>query len=205
MKPRLTEDDFRLAAQSLGVPVAVVKAVCEVEAPGGGFEDDGEVRILFERHKFSQHTGGRFDKSHPHISNPRWGGYGKSSAQHGRLAEAAALDRDAALKSASWGKFQILGENYEQAGFRTLQAFINAMHAGEPDQLEAFVAFVKADPVMHFALQSKAWAKFARRYNGPAYAKNEYDRKLAEAYAKYAKAPDFSQVASRVISTEDSA
>lgn len=203
MKPRLTEDDFRLAAQSLGVPVAVVKAVCEVEAPGGGFEDDGEVRILFERHKFSRHTGGRFDKSHPHISNPRWGGYGKSSAQHGRLAEAVSLDREAALKSASWGKFQILGENYEQAGFRTLQAFINAMQAGEPDQLEAFVAFVKADKGMHQALKWKEWTGFARRYNGPKFHLNKYDTKLAQAYEKYAKDPDFSQVTSSVTSTED--
>jgi len=196
-KPLLTEDDYRLAAESLGVGVAAIKAVCEVEAPKGGFFPDGQVRILFERHKFSQHTGGRYDKSHPGISNPKWGGWGTEGQQHARLAQAAALDRDAALKSASWGKFQILGENFKQAGFGTLQGFINAMHAGEPDQLEAFVNFVKADAAMHKALQARNWAKFARRYNGPKYAENKYDVKLAAAYAKYLKQhPDFSNVIS---------
>lgn len=198
-KPILTEADFRLAAQALGVPVAAVKAVTQVEAPKGGFFPDGQVRILFERHKFSRHTGGRYDKSHPNISNPVWGGYGAESAQHGRLQQAVALDRDAALKSASWGKFQILGENFKQAGFRTLQAFINAMSAGEPEQLEAFVEFVKADKTMHAALVARNWAGFAKIYNGPAYAKNEYDKKLAAAFDRFSKDPDFSSVTSRAL------
>ena len=37
------------------------------------------------------------------------------------------------------------------------------------------------------ALQNRNWADFAKRYNGPAYAQNKYDEKLAKAYAKYAK------------------
>jgi hypothetical protein len=203
VKPILTEADYRLAAKELGVPVAAVKAVCEVEAPKGGFFPDGQVRILFERHKFSRHTGGRYDNTHPGISNPSWGGYGAESVQHGRLQKAAALDRDAALKSASWGKFQILGENYEQAGFRTLQAFINAMSAGESEQLEAFVAFVKADKRLHAALVARDWVRFARIYNGPAYAKNAYHTKLAAAFERYSHDPDFSPVTSSVTSTED--
>ena len=35
------------------------------------------------------------------------------------------------------------------------------------------------------ALQQKDWASFAKRYNGPAYAQNKYDEKLAAAYKKY--------------------
>jgi hypothetical protein len=37
------------------------------------------------------------------------------------------------------------------------------------------------------ALQAKNWAEFAKRYNGPAYAQNRYDEKLAKAYAKFAR------------------
>lgn len=33
------------------------------------------------------------------------------------------------------------------------------------------------------ALKSKDWAEFAYRYNGEGYAANQYDIKLAEAYA----------------------
>ena len=35
------------------------------------------------------------------------------------------------------------------------------------------------------ALQAKDWAAFAERYNGRAYKKNNYDAKLANAYARY--------------------
>lgn len=187
-KPKLSEADYVRAAASLGVDVAAVKAVCEVEAPGGGFLSTGEPVILFERHKFSQATGGRFDRSHPDISNPKRGGYGKTSAQHGRLARAAELDRNAALKSASWGRFQIMGSNHKAAGHKTLQGFINAMYAGEPEQLDAFVAFIKSDPNLLRALRSGNWALFAYRYNGPAYAENDYDTKLAAAYARAVRA-----------------
>jgi hypothetical protein len=34
------------------------------------------------------------------------------------------------------------------------------------------------------AIRTKNWPSFARQYNGPAYAKNKYDEKLAEAYLK---------------------
>ena len=38
---------------------------------------------------------------------------------------------------------------------------------------------------MHLALQKQDWATFAKLYNGPAYKKNNYDSKLANAYARY--------------------
>lgn len=183
----LTETDWKSAADRLGVPVASVKAVAEVEATGSGFLPTGEPRILFERHKFSRHTGGKYDATHPHISNPVWGGYGKESAQHGRLAQAVSLNRDAALKSASWGRFQILGENYRQAGFQSLQGFINAMYESEQAQLTAFANFILNDPRLLRALKAKDWPAFAARYNGPGYAKNRYDSKLAEAYQKWSR------------------
>ncbi|NBT89135.1 MAG: DUF3380 domain-containing protein, partial [Flavobacteriaceae bacterium] len=34
-------------------------------------------------------------------------------------------------------------------------------------------------------LKAKDWAGFAKGYNGPAYAKNAYDTKLAGAYANF--------------------
>lgn len=187
MPAKLTEADWIDAAQRLEVPVAAIKAVAEVEAPGAGFLPSGEPRILFERHKFSQHTRGKYDESHPDISHPKWGGYGSEGSQHDRLAKAANLDRDAALKSASWGRFQILGENWKQAGAASLQDFINAMYASERGQLLAFVAFILNDKRLHKSLKAKDWQTFARIYNGPSYAKNRYDIKLAEAYQKWSR------------------
>lgn len=180
-KSTLTEQDFIDAAATLGCSVAVIKAVCAVEAPRGGFLASGEPTILFERHQFSKRTDRKFDISHPHISNPKPGGYKGGQAEHDRLAEAAALDRDAALESVSWGKFQIMGFNYAPAGFESLQAFINAMFQGERQQLDAFVAFIRHEGLAVF-LREQRWADFAKRYNGANYAINSYDTKLEAAH-----------------------
>ena len=181
----LTDDDFARAAEALGCDVAAIKAVCQVEAPRGGFLPDGQVTILFERHKFWQLTQGRHGLSD--ISNPKAGGYGAAGQhQHDKLARAVALDRDAALKSCSWGKFQIMGFNHEAAGHPTLQGFINAMHESEGAQLDAFVAFIRNDPRMHRALRERDWSEFARLYNGPAYAEHGYHTRMATAYAREA-------------------
>ena len=187
-RPLLTEMDLARAAKNLGVQVAAVKAVLEVEAPRGGFQSDGQVSILFERHKFSKHTRGRFDKKHPDISNPIPGGYGSYSVQHAKLERAAALDREAALMSASWGKPQILGSNWEEAGAESLQDFINKMHESEGAQLDLFVNFIKANKNRWAALKSLNWAEFARLYNGSNYRRFKYDTKLATAYRKHAQA-----------------
>lgn len=184
-KPTLTQADFERAAFALRCDVASIKAVTEVEAPMGGFNKDGTPTILFERHIFRRETGGKFDKNYPHLSSSKPGGYGTVASQHGRLAEATALDRTAALRSASWGKFQIMGFNYKVAGFSTLQAFVNAMYRSEGAQLDAFVEFVKANPTMHAALRERRWATFARHYNGPNYAINSYDTKLEAAYKRF--------------------
>lgn len=174
MTHQLTIADFQRAASALGVDVATVKALAQVESKGEGFLPTGEPKILFERHVFSRLTGGLYDKTHPDISHPVWvkGTYGPESAQHRRLQRAAALDRDAALQSASWGAFQVMGFNWKAAGFKSLQAFINAMYAGLGGQLDAMVGFIKSDYDMTRALRRQDWASFARLYNGPAFSEN---------------------------------
>lgn len=182
-KPGLTEDDWRAAAAALGVQVAKIKAVAEIEAPRGPFLPSGEPPVLFERHKFSRHTRGKYDATHPDISNPKPGGYGPASKQHDRLARAAELDRTAALKSASFGQFQILGENHAAAGHRTLQGFVNAMYRSARDQLDAFVAFLKSNG-LDAHLRSGNWVAFAEGYNGPNQAKHDYSGRMAAAFRR---------------------
>lgn len=187
MKDVLNEQDFRDAAALLGCEVAAIKAVCQVEAPRGGFNPDGSPATLFEGHKFHGFTGGRFSAQRPDLSHPKWTRqfYGKTwQAEQKRLQDAMALDREAALKSASWGKFQIMGFNHKAAGFDTVQAFINAMYKGEREHLMAFVAFVQSSGLAD-ELKRKDWAGFAKIYNGPGYAANKYDQKMAAAYASY--------------------
>ena len=49
-----------------------------------------------------------------------------------------------------------------------------------------FTAFIQSNR-LDTCLRNKDWAGFAKRYNGPAYAENQYDKKLEKAYHKYKK------------------
>lgn len=178
----LTDQDFEDAAASLGCPVKYIKAVAQVEAPKGGFLPDGRATLLFEAHIFSKQTGHRFDAGYPQISSRTWNRtlYKGGAAEYDRQALAAALDRRAALRSASYGKFQIMGFNHAAAGYDTVDAFVLAMGLSEKHHLDAFVAFLKSQK-LDAPLREGRWADFARKFNGPGFAENQYDVKLAKA------------------------
>lgn len=189
----LTELDFARAARALGVDIPTVRAVAEVEAAGRGFLPDGRPQILFEAHVFGRLTNHRHgdarDRLGRALSARAWDRslYGPAGAwQHdGRMLPAALLDWPAAHRSASWGMFQILGTNHTVVGHPTIQGFVAAMQSGAGAHLDAFVAFVKGNR-LDGALQRREWAVFARGYNGPGFAQNSYDTKLAAAYRKWA-------------------
>jgi hypothetical protein len=185
----LNDDDYSRAAVSLGIEIAAIKAVAEVETSGKAFDDSGRPRILFERHYFHRLTSGKFSGAHPDISNVVSGGYGLFAAQYGKLERAFKLDPDAALRSASWGRFQIMGDNFRAAGFASVREFVLAMARSESEHLNAFTTFVGNDKAMLAALRKKDWATFAAAYNGPGYKKNNYDQKMADAYNRYNAAP----------------
>ncbi|ADX32030.1 endolysin [Pseudomonas phage vB_PaeM_VL12] len=183
----ITDREYQQAAEMLGVDVPAIKAVTKVEAPVGGFQPTGEPTILYERHQMYrqlQAKGLPTEGHPPDLVNKVAGGYGKYSEQHAKLARAVKIDRDSALESCSWGMFQIMGYHWKLMGYPTLQAFVNAMYASEGAQMDAFCRFIKAQPTTHAALKAHDWAKFARLYNGPGYAKNKYDVKLEKAYAE---------------------
>ena len=180
----LQECDFVTAANLLGCEVAAIKAVAEVESNGGGFLSSGEPKILFEGHYFYELTKGRFGISN--VSYPKWISTYYNQNQHERLAKAVKLDRDAALQSASWGKFQIMGKHWKKLGYDSLQSFITAMYANETEHLMAFVKYVKVFGLAD-ELKRKDWAGFAKGYNGSGYAKNKYDQKMKTAYEKFSK------------------
>src|SRR2546430_1665625 len=118
----LTEKALNDTVRTFGIPSAAMWAVIHVESAGAGYLGDRRPKILFERHLFHRATGGRFDTSHPDISNPRSGGFGLGGAhQYSRLTEALTLDRKAALSSASWGLGQVLGSNFKIAGFDNIE------------------------------------------------------------------------------------
>jgi hypothetical protein len=186
---RLTDQDFNDCAADLNCQVAAIRAVVDVESAGGGFLPDGRPKILFEAKYFHNLTKGKYDKSNPNISSPVWDRklYKGGAKEWDRLNEAAALDRNAALQSASWGLFQIMGANYKLCGFASVEDFVAAFQKSEGEQLKAFAKFIRSSK-LDGHLRNLKWDSFAKGYNGPGYAKNQYDKKLAAAYGKHSKA-----------------
>jgi hypothetical protein len=179
----MTTAGFAAVANGLGVKAPEIWTVFAVETSGCGYLPDRRPPILYERHIFSRLTGGQFDDGD--ISSPTPGGYGPSgAAQYNRLGRAVALDRQAALQSASWGLAQIMGENFAQAGFSTVENMVSAMCESEDNQMLAFAAFLKSSK-LDTALQIHDWTGFARGYNGRNFAQNHYDTKLRGEFQKF--------------------
>lgn len=182
---RLKDEDFIDASNRLFCEIAAIRAVADVEAGGqDGFLNDKRPKILFESRWFHNLTGGIYDADCPDISTPSWvRNYFGGAREYERLAKATKLDRDAALKSTSWGMFQILGVNHRLAGFDNVEDFVKAQTLSEGEHLKSFVNFV-VNNHLDDELRDRRWEDFARCYNGPAYKQNRYDEKMAEAYAR---------------------
>jgi hypothetical protein len=182
---QLNNADFVAAASRLDVEKAAIMAISDVEASGAAFTN-GKPTILFEPHRFSKATGHRYDGTHPTISSRTWNKTLYPLTQAGRwkqVLDACALDVDAAFASASYGRFQILAENYAVCGARDPFAFAWQESRTEGDQLEHFIRFVEGRGLVD-ALRRRDWAVFARGYNGTAFAANSYDKRLKAAYER---------------------
>ena len=183
----LDAGDVDAAARALGTSGAHVRAVLSVEASGSGYLDGDATglrppRILFEAHVFARETGGRYNDSHPRLSSARWKRslYQGGLAEHERLRRAAVLDREAAYRSASWGIFQVMGFNHAAAGYDRLADFVGVQYVSEGLQLDCGVRFIQANG-LDGPLRQSDWRAFARGYNGPGYARNDYHTRLAAA------------------------
>jgi N-acetylmuramidase/Putative peptidoglycan binding domain len=184
----LDGDGLDEALDTLGTGQPELWAVLSVETGGSGYLPDRRPRILFERHIFSRETDGKYDTSHPDISNPRPGGYLLGAAEYDRLSAAIQLDRTAALLSASWGLGQVMGFNAIVAGFADVDAMVQDMVDSENAQLWGMATWIDGKGIAD-ALKSHRWGDFAKVYNGRNYKKNQYDTRLAGFYEQFEVGP----------------
>lgn len=197
----LKHADLLQASLRLGVPVAAVYALNEVESKGRGFLDNGKPVILYERHvmynrlQLVRSTADDQEqllqralllaKQAPALVNPKAGGYIGGTAEHQRLAQARQLDDVAALESASWGAFQVMGYHWQRLGYASIHDFVAEMNSSEAEHLEVFVRYIEADTNLLKALKAQKWATVAKLYNGPDYQRNLYDVKLERAFERH--------------------
>ncbi|MDO4319868.1 MAG: N-acetylmuramidase family protein [Bacteroidales bacterium] len=190
----LTEQDFIEVAKELGVEVAAIKAVVDIEAGRShrGFWTEGKPILNFDmsiyrqmanRHKINL---GKYTKSHPIVfARPNTARYGsQQAAVQARFDQAATIDSVTAIEGTFWGMFQIGGFNWRLCGTSSPQEFYRLMSRSERDQLELFGEFITRSGLLP-ALRAKKWSAFARGYNGPSYASRGYHRRLAESYQRH--------------------
>jgi hypothetical protein len=183
--PMLSQADYETAAAELGVETEIIQAVAAVETRDTAFDSQGRPKILFEAHYFQRFTGKKFATTHPHLSQPNDSGSAKyySWDQWSRMYEAMTLDYQAAWKSASWGRFQIMGANHTVCG-RNIYNFVDAMFNSEQMHLKIFMEYCKGVNIVRH-LKTKNWTDFALVYNGPH--QKGYDTKMASEYARIQK------------------
>ena len=145
----LTDADLAAWARNFGLEVEQVEAVALLESSNAGFYDDGRVKVRFESYWFQQLTNGAYDQSHPTLSDAGGCCYSDPSTpgwEWARVLEAMALDREAALESTSFGRFQVLGLDWELFGYRSIDEFVEGMN-DETKHLEVFGAYIQAKDI----------------------------------------------------------
>jgi N-acetylmuramidase len=174
-------------AAGLGGSLKQINAVAKVESSGGGWDDDGMVKILWERHYFWK----RVQIIIPWISNPKGGDYTLDTNRNGtndsweKLCLAACRNPIAAFESASWGKFQIMGAHAKSLGYANALEFAWELSRYEASHYKALAAFIRVNGLMSaFRALSTDWrtcTAFARGFNGKG--QKGYDIRLARAMA----------------------
>lgn len=187
----LTNADFQNAASQLGngVSVNIIKAFAAVESGGrSGFGPAKMPMVAYEGHIFRKYTQQKYDKAQPFLSypflvnaGPQWKANNKDQAKAWQtLVAAFHLDPEAALMSASYGMFQIMGFNFAACGYKNVFEFVAAMKLNAGQQLMAFIGFCRKKPALLKAMQTKDFAGMARNYNGSDY--GDYDKRIQKAF-----------------------
>lgn len=172
----LSWDAIVQVAEELGVEPCFITAVADVESAHKGVDAQGRVTVRFEKHVFKRElrkAGASQALVHAAdaLSGVRWE----------TVQVAQAMHPEAALKATSFGLFQIMGFNYALAGFQCVEDFVAAQQENATQQLSSFCRFAKETGLIP-CMRKLDFTSFARRYNGPAYAKNAYDTKLHKAF-----------------------
>lgn len=188
---RLEDIDIPRIANKIGVGEDELHAFMDVETAGGGFDTKGRPKMLFEPHVFYRNLTGakRTAAVKAGLAYAEWGHRPYPKDSYPRLVKAMAIDETAALKSASWGLGQVLGENHEMVGYKTVQDMVRAFMVDEEYHLEAMVDYLISAKLAD-DLRRHDWTAVALGYNGPGYAKNRYHTKMAAAFKKWSKIKD---------------
>ncbi|MBC2887510.1 N-acetylmuramidase family protein [Ochrobactrum sp. CM-21-5] len=194
MFDRQTVDALTTMAQQANLDPAALLAVAEVESGGSAlFDVNGhkEPAIRFEGHYFDRRLSGRLrDYARANgLSAPVAGQIRNPKSQAARwllLEQAIGLSRKAALESTSWGLGQVMGAHWEWLGYSAVDDLVAEARGSVAGQTRLMLRFIEKAELID-VMQACDWRNFARRYNGPAFARNRYDSRMAQAYQRWQK------------------
>lgn len=172
-------------------------AVVEVESAGKPLEDNNRTpRFLFEKHVFYRylvkHEPAKLQLAVQRgLAIPKWQGpsqYGDQSTSKMRrslLSRAIKISEEGAHHSASWGVGQIMGYHGPEMGFKSAVEMVQFMEVGGlVAQIDVMVRWIKHSGFVPL-INKRKWTAFAKAYNGPGYAQNKYDTKMASAFGRW--------------------
>lgn len=187
----------RVAANNYKIPYANLRAVVEVESDGVVYATvNGRVEplIRFEGHIFDR----RLSKAQQTIARAKGlasskvGGVPNPKDQNARwnnlLIPASKINHDAAYESCSWGLGQVMGYHWKAFGYSGVMDLVTKARKGIDGQIELMMRYCVINDLID-ELQRGDFTAFARAYNGPGYAANNYDGKMRDAAEKFGGIP----------------
>lgn len=194
------------AAKANGIEPAALCALVEVETGGKLFEQDGRTpQFLYERH-VAYREAGKISRAiltafvRAGLAIPKWSRTTqykdqRTSAQRlALIARAKAIHEETALRSASWGLGQTMGNLAQALGFATARDMV-AHQSTIEGQIDCMVRELRRSHLIE-PMNCQDWAHIARLYNGPGYAANHYDTRLADAFKRWSRRLDTIALAS---------
>lgn len=175
-----------------GLEPTAFAAIAQVESGGIAttlVNGHQEPLIRFEGHYFDRRLNPQ-DQAKArklHLSSPKAGDIANPNNQADRWAflnRACSINRNAAYESTSWGIGQVMGAHWEWLGYANVLALVQEVRASVQGQITLMSRFIRHSNLSQ-TLNNHEWSSIARHYNGPQYAKNRYDLKLAKACQLY--------------------
>ncbi|RRJ87373.1 DUF3380 domain-containing protein [Paenimyroides tangerinum] len=199
----VSDQHFESLSKDIGVEAKVFKAVAIVESGGRksflDFNGEQKAKILYERHYMYRFL--KAFKTKEELENLKNSSpdlvhnvgtykdpnaiYGTEKEQFKKIYEAKKIDNDSAIKSCSWGKFQVMGKYYNYL-YESPAEMEEAMNMCEVQHFAYFKVYLKdvVGSAIITAMKNKNWAKIAELYNGPDYAVKKYHINMDKEYNK---------------------
>lgn len=180
MSAALSKIDIAELALKFGYPAKRVGAVDTVESNGNGFSlKTGRIIIQFEPSWFKRNKNDWLKDT----KNTLWQSNRVSDQTEEWKAfnSAFASDPNAAMKSTSIGRMQVMGFHYKLLGFNTVGAMWDFAKQSEKNQLELGLRFISKNPKLDKAIKTGDAKTFAYYYNGENYRQFKYDTRLISA------------------------